>query len=126
MDDGARAMRKQYKNPFIKSPQQLELEDAVKVFKIWFHMLDYGDPVDDAFHAFHMMTVVLEKAIHHPAEKLILNEAIKVFKEATEFNAWRKSYTKPVNSAMDVILRLFPTMPTDVCVRAVKEALETA
>ena len=102
--------RKQYKNPFIKSPQQLELEDAVKVFKIWFHM----------------MTVVLEKAIHHPAEKVILNDAIKIFKEATEFNAWRKSYTKPVNAAMDVILKRFPTLPTDIAVKAVKEALETA
>jgi len=37
--------RKQYTNPFIKSPQQLELEDSVRVFKIWFHMLEYGDPV---------------------------------------------------------------------------------
>mgnify|MGYP003403288292 FL=1 len=118
-------MRKQYKNPFIKSPQQLELEDAVKVFKIWFHMLEYGDPVDDAFYAFHMMTVVLEKAIHHPAEKAILNEAIKVFKEATEFNAWRKSYTKPVNSAMDVILKRFARLPKEVIQKALLAALET-
>lgn len=117
--------RKQYKNPFIKSPQQLELEDAVKVFKIWFHMLDYGDPVDDAFHAFHMMAVVLEKAIHHPAEKVILNEAIKIFKEATEFNAWRKSYTKPVNSAMDVILHRFTRLPKEVTQKALLAALET-
>ena len=80
--------RKQYTNPFIKSPQQLELEDAVRVSKIWFHMLEYGDPVDDGFHAFHMMAVVLEKAIHNPEEKAILNEAIKIFKEVTEFNSW--------------------------------------
>lgn len=117
-------MRKQYKNPFIKSPQQLELEDAVKVFKIWFHMLDYGDPVDDAFYAFHMMAVVLEKAIHHPEDKAILNEAIKVFKEATEFNAWRKSYTKPVNAAMDVILNRFTKLPKEVTQRALLAALE--
>ncbi len=118
-------MRKQYKNPFLKSPQQRELEDAVKVFKIWFHMLEYGEPVDDGFHAFHMMTVVLEKAIHHPAEKLILTEAIKVFKEATEFNAWRKSYTKPVNSAMDVILKRFARLPKEVIQKALLAALET-
>jgi len=119
-------MTRKYKNPFIKTPQQLELEDAVRVFKIWFHMLDYGDPVDDALHAFHMMTVVLEKAIHHPAEKAILNEAIKIFKEATEFNAWRKSYTKPVNAAMDVILRRFTRLSKEVTQKALIAALETA
>lgn len=118
--------RKQYTNPFIKSPQQLELEDSVRVFKIWFHMLEYGDPVDDGFHAFHMMTVVLEKAIHHPAEKAILNEAIKIFKEVTEFNSWRKSYTKPVNSAMDVILKRFTRLSKEVTRKALIAALETA
>lgn len=118
--------RKQYTNPFIKSPQQLELEDSVRVFKIWFHMLEYGDPVDDGFHAFHMMTVVLEKAIHNPAEKAILNEAIKIFKEVTEFNSWRKSYTKPVNSAMDVILKRFTRLSKEVTRKALIAALETA
>lgn len=118
--------RKQYTNPFIKSPQQLELEDSVRVFKIWFHMLEYGDPVDDGFHAFHMMTVVLEKAIHNPEEKAILNEAIKIFKEVTEFNSWRKSYTKPVNSAMDVILKRFTRLPKEVTRKALIAALETA
>lgn len=118
-------MRKKYQNPFIKTPEQRELEDAVKVFKIWFHMLDYGDPVDDAFHAFHMMTVVLEKAIHHPAEKKILTEAIAIFKESTEFNAWRKSYTKPVNAAMDVVLKRFTRLPKEVTRQALLAALET-
>lgn len=118
--------RKQYRNPFIKSPQQLELEDAVRVSKIWFHMLEYGDPVDDGFHAFHMMAVVLEKAIHNPEEKAILNEAIKIFKEVTEFNSWRKSYTKPVNSAMDVILKRFTRLSKEVTRKALIAALETA
>ncbi len=118
--------RKQYTNPFIKSPQQLELEDAVRVSKIWFHMLEYGDPVDDGFHAFHMMAVVLEKAIHNPEEKAILNEAIKIFKEVTEFNSWRKSYTKPVNSAMDVILKRFTRLSKEVTRKALIAALETA
>lgn len=117
--------RKQYRNPFIKSPQQLELEDAVKVFKIWFHMLDYGDPVDDGFHAFHMMSKVLHNAISGP-DKQTLAEAITIFQEATEYNAWRKSYTKPVNEAMNVILKRFTNLPKQVAHKALIAALETA
>ena len=119
-------MRKQYKNPFIKSPQQLELEDAVKVFKIWFHLLEYGDPVDDGFYSISRMAIALYPAIKDKAEAATLLEGIRIFKEASEYNAWRKSYTKPVNAAMDVILKRFPTLPTDIAVKAVKEALETA
>jgi hypothetical protein len=117
--------RKQFRNPFIKSPQQLELEDAVKVFKIWFHMLDYGDPVDDRFHAFHMMLKVLHNAISGP-DKETLAEAIAIFQEATEYNAWRKSYTKPVNSAMDVVLKRFTNLPKQIAQKALLSALETA
>lgn len=88
-------------------------------------MLDYGDAVDDGFYAFHMMAVVLEKAIHDSAEKKTLNDAIKIFEEATEFNAWRKSYTKPVNAAMDIILKRFPLLPAKAAIHALHEALET-
>ncbi len=117
--------RKQYRNPFIKSPQQLELEDAVKVFKIWFHMLDYGDPVDDGFYAFHMMSKVLHDSISGP-DKETLAEAIAIFQEATEYNAWRKSYTRPVNEAMDVVLKRFTNLPKQIAQKALLSALETA
>lgn len=84
-------------------------------------MLDYGDAVDDGFYAFHMMAVVLEKSISGP-DKQTLADAIRIFKEATE----RKSYTKPVNSAMDVILRRFTHLPKEVIRKSLIAALETA
>ena len=118
--------RKQYKNPFIKSPAERDLAQSIRDYKIWFHLLEYGDPVDDGFYSISKMAHALHPAIKNPAEAATLAEGMRIFKEATEYNAWRKSYTKPVNAAMNVILRLFPTMPTDVCVKAVKEALETA
>lgn len=108
---------KRYTNPFIKSPAQRELESAVAAFKIWFHMLDYGDPVDDGFHAFNLMVQVLHKAISGP-DKEVLTEAIRIFEEATQYNAWRKSYTKPVNDAMDVVLARFTKLPKQVASKA--------
>ena len=88
-------------------------------------MLDYGDPVDDGFHSFHMMAVVLEKSISGP-DKQTLADAIRIFKESTEYNAWRKSYTNPVNAAMDVILRRFTHLPKEVIRKSLIAALETA
>ena len=119
-------MRKVYKNPFIKTPAQRNLSDAIRDYKIWFHLLEYGDEVGDGFHAISKMSIALHPAIKDKQEAETLLEGMRIFKEATEYNAWRKSYTKPVNEAMDVILRRFPTLPTDICVKAVQKALETA
>ncbi len=119
-------MKRTYKNPFIKSPQQLALRESIRDYKIWFHLLEYGDPVDDGFHSISRMAIALYPAIQSKEEAATLLEGIRIFKEASDYNAWRKSYTKPVNAAMDVILKRFPTLPTDIAVKAVKEALETA
>ena len=119
-------MRKRYTNPFIKKPVQRNLAQAITDYKIWFHLLEYGDPVDDGFHSISRMAIALYPAIQSKEEAATLLEGIRIFKEASDYNAWRKSYTKPVNEAMDVILRRFPTLPTDIAVKAVKEALETA
>ena len=118
--------RKQYRNPFIKSPADRDLAQSIRDYKIWFHLLEYGDPVEDGFYSITKMAHALYPAIKNPADASTLAEGMRIFKEATDFNAWRKSYTKPVNSAMDVILKRFPTLPTDIAVKAVKEALETA
>lgn len=119
-------MKKVYKNPFMPTPAQLALRESIRDYKIWFHLLEYGDPVDDGFHSISRMAIALHPAIKDKAESAILMEGIRIFHEASEYNSWRKSYTKPVNDAMDVILKRFPTLPTDVAVKAVKEALETA
>ena len=115
-------MKRTYKNPFMPTPAQLALRESIRDYKIWFHLLEYGDPVDDGFHSISRMAIALYPAIKDKAEAATLLEGIRIFKEASDYNAWRKSYTKPVNEAMDVILRRFPTLQ----VKAVKEALETA
>lgn len=119
-------MRKQYTNPFIPTKAQLDLRKSIRDYKIWAHLLEYGDPVDDGFYSISKMAIALYPAIQSKEEAATLLEGIRIFKEASDYNAWRKSYTKPVNAAMDVILRRFPTLPTDIEVKAVKEALETA
>ena len=119
-------MKRTYKNPFMPTKAQLDLRQSIRDYKIWFHLLEYGDPVDDGFHSISRMAIALYPAIKNYDESQTLLEGIRIFKEATEYNAWRKSYTKPVNAAMDVILRRFPTLPTDIEVKAVKEALDTA
>ena len=117
-------MRKTYKNPFMPSKAELDLRQAIKDYKIWFHMLEYGEPVDDGFHAILKMATALYPAIKDRQESAALAEGIRIFKEATEFNSWRKSYTKPVNTAMDIILKRFPTAPKDIAINAVYQALE--
>ena len=118
-------MRKQYKNPFIKTPAQLDLAQSIRDYKIWFHLLDYGDPVDDGFYAISKMAHALHPAIKNQTDAATLAEGMRIFKEATEYNAWRKSYTKPVNSAMDVILHRFTRLPKEVTQKALLAALET-
>ena len=46
-------MTRKYTNPFILTAAQRELRDSVKTYKIWFHLLEYGDPVGDGFHSDH-------------------------------------------------------------------------
>lgn len=121
-----RAIRKQYTNPFTPTPAQLALRESVKTYKIWFHMLDFGDEVGDGFYSIEKMAKAIQPAIQSKTEADVLAEGIRIFNEATHFNCWRKSYTKPVNDAMDVILKRFPLLPTNVAVNAVHEALETA
>jgi hypothetical protein len=119
-------MRKIHTNPFIKTPMQVELGKSIRDYKIWFHMLDYGDPVDDGFHAITKLSKVLLPAIKNKEERTKLSEGIRIYKEATDYNAWRKSYTKAVNDAMDVVLKRFPLLPRAVCHAAITEALEAA
>ena len=116
-------MRKIYKNPFIKTPLELELAKSIRDYKIWFHLLEYGDPVDDGFFAITKLVRVLLPAITDKEEAATLNEGLRIFNEVTQYNAWRKSYTKPVNAAMDVVLKRFPLLPQPVCYAAIKEAL---
>lgn len=116
-------MRKTYTNPFIKTPLQIELAKSIRDYKIWFHMLDYGDPVDDGFNAIRKLAKVLQPVIKHKEDSATLLEGMRLFDEATQYNSWRKSYTKPVNAAMDVILKRFPALPKEVCYVAIKEAL---
>jgi len=119
-------MKRTYKNPFIPTKAQLDLRKSIRDYKIWAHLLEYGDPVDDGFYSISKMAIALYPAIQSKEEAATLLEGIRIFKEASDYNAWRKSYTKPVNEAMDVILRRFPTLPTDIAVKAVQQALETA
>lgn len=102
-----------YVNPFLKTKAQRDLEDSIKTFKIWFHMLDYGDPVDDGFESFNKLAKVVHHSISGP-DKEVLAEAIRIFAEATQYNAWRKSYTKPINDAMDVVNRRFFRLPYQI------------
>ena len=104
-------MRK-YTNPFLPTTAQRALRSSVKDYKIWFHMLDYGDEVGDGFHSIRIMAKAIQPAIHNKTESATLAEGIRVMAEAAEYNCWRKSYTKPINDAMDVILLRFPKLST--------------
>lgn len=115
-------MRKQYTNPFMPSPAQLELKRAIRDYKIWFHLLEYGESVGDGFYSINKMACAVRPVLTgEDAEKL--DEGIRIFDEATRYNAWRKSYTRPVDEAMDVILKRFPKLPQKVAFNAVKQAL---
>lgn len=118
--------RKQYTNPFIKTAAQRNLAQSIRDYKIWFHLLEYGDPVDDGFYSINKMAIALHPYISLKSEADALMEGIRIFKESTEYNAWRKSYTKPVNEAMEIILRRFPLLPAKAAMHALHEALETA
>ena len=119
-------MKKTYTNPFIKTPLQIEFAKSIRDYKIWFHLLEYGDPVDDGFYAISKLSCVLYPEIKDKDEAAILLEGMRIYKEATEYNAWRKSYTKAVNEAMDVVLKRFPLLPKDVCFRAIQESIGVA
>ncbi len=116
-------MRKIHTNPFIKTPLEMELARSIRDYKIWFHLLEYGDPVDDGFYAITKLAKVLQPAIKDKKDAATLLEGMRIFDEVTEYNSWRKSHTKAVNDAMDVILKRFPLLPQAVCYVAIKEAL---
>ncbi len=118
-------MRKQYRNPFIKTTAQRNLADAIRDYKIWFHLLEYGDEVGDGFHSIQRMAIAVHPYLSLQSEADALMEGIRIFKESTDYNAWRKSYTKPVNTAMDIILKRFPLLPAKAAIHALHEALET-
>lgn len=114
---------KRYTNPFLPTPAQRVLRESVKDYKIWFHMLDFGDEVGDGFHAIRKMAKAIQPAIQNKTEAATLAEGIRVMAEATEYNCWRKSYTKPANAAMDVILLRFPNMSPKQALKAIQAAM---
>jgi hypothetical protein len=115
-------MRK-YTNPFLPTPAQKVQRESVKDYKIWFHMLDYGEPVGDGFHSILIMAKAIQPVIQNKTEATTLTEGIRVMAEATGYNCWRKSYTKPVNAAMDVILLRFPNMSPKQALKAIQAAV---
>lgn len=117
---------KRYTNPFLPTPAQRVLRESVKDYKIWFHMLEYGEEVGDGFYSISKMAKAIQPAIQNKSEAQTLAEGIKAMADATQYNCWRKSYTKPVNDAMNVILLRFPKLSTKMALKAVNEALEIA
>ena len=63
-------------------------------------------------------------AMQSKSEIETLSIGIKAMQEATHFNCWRKSYTKPVNDAMDIILLRFPKLSPKIAAQAVHKALQ--
>ena len=106
-------MRKQYVNPFIQSP----LSKALRDYKIWFHLLDEGEPVEDGLSSIYAMT----RTLHAAKPQKVLSDAVRLMGEIHRRGTWRKADLPAILEALHIVGRDYPRLPKQVAHRALKQ-----
>jgi hypothetical protein len=91
-------------------PRQ-ELKDCICDYRIWFHMLDEGEPVDDGFTSIYTMATTIKHVLRkNTVEYKRINALIPRLEACHKRNAWHKADLKSVDASLGIIADKYPAL----------------
>jgi hypothetical protein len=99
-----------------------ELKDCIVDYRIWFHMLDDGEPVNNGLTSIYSMATTLRKCLRKDSiEFRRINAVIPRLEACHKRNAWCTADLKSVDASLGIISDKYPALLPALATKALKQ-----